>query len=179
VAGLTEQEVEAVAKQASAAGEQVRVSREVDLPNDRGPTYVQLSQLPPDATQEFSLAVRNVGAGLALIGEVRMCWSDARNPAGGVAVYFGTVDASVLPPGEWMRPEFLFPPSQSGHVELFTANGRFWIEVDYSDAGGRQHETSRLICEREASADSSGFRVTGLELEREGDVEPYVASQAR
>jgi hypothetical protein len=181
VVELTEQELKAVMAQAQAAREEVEVSREalqasvrpclVDMPSDAVPVLFETNFREKQTI--VRVPIRNVGAGLAMIQAVRMCWHETGLPAN-VAVYTGTTDVRVLPPRENLMPRFFFDEPQATRVEHIRDLRRFWVEIDYHDVPGKQAETTRLYITRRD--DDGPWKVTGVELLREGDSEPYISS---
>jgi hypothetical protein len=167
LASLTEQEVAAVVRQAQAATDEVGVSRlalqtgirpslvdEIPtyVPPQRGEGTIGLGYMrgavrfdtsQRDGSTDIEVPARNVGAGLAFIQAVRMHWDEPQAPVT-PTTYMGTASDRVVPQGETVSANFSFGPAERPRIEWIESVGRYWVEIDYVDAGGGQAQTTRL-----------------------------------
>jgi hypothetical protein len=106
----------------------------------------------------FSVPVRNVGQGAAVVWKPEPSLKDANDPA----AILGRASVGVIPVGEIGRMNFVVPSA------VHTA----WVEIAYTDITGQQPTRTRLFLRREPD---HSWEFLGIALYRDHDEEPIVA----
>jgi hypothetical protein len=159
-AAVSRQQAEAADAQAEAANRQAAASEQsiaalsqplmLEIPpgpgSDRVPHGSNEWSIESGAREAecfFAISVRNVGAGTALLTGLGLSWGAGRS-------WSGRISQAVVPPEERAVLDFVVPKGRSDLAQLvkvLTApveNASLWVEVGYTDTGGRRQPVTRL-----------------------------------
>jgi hypothetical protein len=176
--------VDATAELARVSAEEVEMSRRalqaevkpllVDWPaNNREVTFAR-------AVDERLFTIPAVNAGApGLIQRATMHWDEA-GAAVSPTTYEGTVTVLALMPGGETEAQFLFPRSEFARLDQLEWQGKFWVEIAYTDASGGQPEVTRFDVYRVTDVNPGGpsrWRVWAVSFRRANEAEPYARAQ--
>jgi hypothetical protein len=110
----------------------------------------------------------------ALIQGVTMHWYE---PGAAISptTYIGWASVLAVGPGGETEAWFHFDAAQAPRLEPIEQQGKFWVEIDYTDAAGGQRDVTRFDIYRDETADE--WRVWAVSFRHAGESEPYAKAQ--